>query len=67
VTGARDGAEVGRGDNIPTPEVFDDPAAERAHRKQRVAAGYRMLARFGLDEGIAGHITCRDPERTDHF
>jgi len=47
--------------------VFDDPAVERAHRRRRVAAGYRMLARFGLDEGIAGHITCRDPERTDHF
>jgi ribulose-5-phosphate 4-epimerase/fuculose-1-phosphate aldolase len=60
-------ATEGRGDNIPVPEVFDDPAVERAHRKRRVAAGYRMLARFGLDEGIAGHITCRDPERTDHF
>jgi ribulose-5-phosphate 4-epimerase/fuculose-1-phosphate aldolase len=57
----------GRGDNIPAPEVFDDPAVERVHRRQRVAAGYRMLSRFGLDEGIAGHITCRDPERTDHF
>lgn len=60
-------AEAARGDNIPTPEVFDDPAVEREHRKRRVAAGYRMLSRFGLDEGIAGHITCRDPERTDHF
>ena len=58
---------AGRGDNIPTPSVFDDPAVERAHRLRRVAAGYRMMARFGLDEGIAGHITCRDPERTDHF
>lgn len=64
MTGAETAA---RGDNIPAPEVFDDPELEREHRKRRVAAGYRMLARFGLDEGIAGHITCRDPERTDHF
>lgn len=53
--------------NIPAPPVFATPAEERAHRKRRVAAGYRVLARFGLDEGIAGHITARDPERPDHF
>ena len=54
-------------ENIPSPSGFDDPVEEREHRKRRVAAGYRVLARFGLDEGIAGHITCRDPERADHF
>lgn len=53
--------------NIPAPPVFATAAEERAHRKLRVSAGYRVLARFGLDEGIAGHITARDPERTDHF
>ncbi|WP_433281155.1 class II aldolase/adducin family protein [Pseudonocardia xinjiangensis] len=54
-------------ENIPSPRGFADPAEEREHRKRRVAAGYRVIARFGLDEGIAGHITCRDPERADHF
>jgi ribulose-5-phosphate 4-epimerase/fuculose-1-phosphate aldolase len=53
--------------NIPQPPIFDDPVAERLHRKQRAAAGYRVLARFGLDEGLAGHITVRDPERPHHF
>lgn len=53
--------------NVPEPLRYDDPAEERAHRKRRVAIGYRMLARFGLDEGVAGHITARDPERLDHF
>jgi len=53
--------------NIPRSLAFADPDPARLHRKQRVAAGYRMLARFGLDEGIAGHITVRDPERPDHF
>ena len=34
---------------------------ERADRKQRLAAGFRLLSRFGLDFGVAGHITVRDP------
>lgn len=51
----------------PAPPVFATAAEEREHRKRRVAAGYRVLARFGLDEGIAGHITARDPERPDRF
>ena len=29
--------------------------------------GFRLFARFGFDEGVAGHITARDPERLDHF
>lgn len=53
--------------NIPSPPTFATAAEERAHRKLIVAAGYRVLARFGLDEGIAGHITARDPEHTNHF
>jgi len=40
---------------------------ERLHRKQRLAAAFRLFSRFGFDEGVAGHITARDPELTDHF
>ena len=40
---------------------------ERLYRKQRLAAAYRLFSRFGFDEGVAGHITARDPERSDHF
>jgi ribulose-5-phosphate 4-epimerase/fuculose-1-phosphate aldolase len=40
---------------------------ERLHRKQRLAAAFRLFGRFGYDEGAAGHITARDPERLDHF
>jgi ribulose-5-phosphate 4-epimerase/fuculose-1-phosphate aldolase len=50
--------------NIPKVQRAEDPEVERAHRKWQVAVGYRILARFGLDEGIAGHITARDP--VDH-
>jgi ribulose-5-phosphate 4-epimerase/fuculose-1-phosphate aldolase len=50
-----------------TPPTFSDPAEERLHRKQRLAAALRLFAYFGYEEGVAGHITVRDPELTDHF
>src|SRR3954452_14340916 len=40
---------------------------EREHRKQRLAAAFRLFGHFGFDEGVAGHITARDPELLDHF
>lgn len=40
---------------------------ERNHRKARLAASFRLFSKFGFDEGIAGHITARDPIYTDHF
>ncbi len=46
---------------------FDSADDERLHRKQRLAAAFRLFGKFGFDEGIAGHITARDPERLDHF
>src|ERR1700722_10890699 len=52
---------------IPGPPQFATPAEERKHRKQRLAASFRLFAKFGFDEGVAGHITARDPERLDHF
>jgi ribulose-5-phosphate 4-epimerase/fuculose-1-phosphate aldolase len=50
-----------------TPPEFASPAEERLHRKQRLAAAFRLFSRFGFDEGVAGHITARDPEHLDHF
>jgi ribulose-5-phosphate 4-epimerase/fuculose-1-phosphate aldolase len=47
--------------------TFDSIEEERLHRKQRLAAAFRLFGRFGFDEGVAGHITMRDPERLDHF
>jgi ribulose-5-phosphate 4-epimerase/fuculose-1-phosphate aldolase len=52
---------------LPTPPKFSNVADERLHRKRRMAAGFRLFARFGFDEGVAGHITARDPERAGHF
>lgn len=50
-----------------SPFVERSPEEERAHRKARLAAAFRIFGRFGFDEGVAGHITARDPERDDHF
>ena len=49
---------------LPEFKSVDD---ERRHRKERLAAAFRLFGRFGFDEGVAGHITARDPERLDHF
>ncbi|MGH8917816.1 MAG: class II aldolase/adducin family protein [Acidimicrobiales bacterium] len=51
----------------PTMPTFDSAGEERLYRKQRLAAALRLFSRFGFNEGIAGHITARDPERPDHF
>ncbi|BAY21484.1 class II aldolase/adducin family protein [Calothrix sp. NIES-2100] len=51
----------------PQPPVFAKVEDERLYRKQRLAAAFRLFGRFGFSEGIAGHITARDPEFTDHF
>ena len=47
--------------------TFDTIEEERLHRKQRLAAAFRLFGKFGFDEGVAGHITARDPEQLDHF
>jgi len=50
-----------------TPPSFDDPAEERQYRKERLAAAFRLFGKFGFGEGVAGHITVRDPEFPDRF
>jgi ribulose-5-phosphate 4-epimerase/fuculose-1-phosphate aldolase len=48
----------------PTLSSLED---ERLYRKQHLAAAYRIFASRGFDEGVAGHISVRDPILTDHF
>jgi ribulose-5-phosphate 4-epimerase/fuculose-1-phosphate aldolase len=52
---------------FPAPPVFATVEEERLHRKQRLAGSLRIFGRFGFGEGVAGHITARDPEFPDHF
>ena len=55
-------------DRIPAQfPSFDTLEDERRHRKQRLAAAFRLFGHFGFDEGVAGHITARDPELLNHF
>jgi ribulose-5-phosphate 4-epimerase/fuculose-1-phosphate aldolase len=63
--------EVGVADENILREIEMPPARstedERVHRKQMLAAGFRLFSKFGFEEGVAGHITARDPELHDHF
>ena len=74
--GERDAAAVPTIDGVPlTPKdvqlagipTFATVEEERLHRKQKLAGALRIFGRFGFGEGVAGHITVRDPEFTDHF
>ena len=50
--------------DLPT---FSSVEEERRHRQERLAAAFRIFGKFGFSEGVAGHITARDPEHTDAF
>lgn len=53
--------------NFPRPPTFPDKLAERQFLKERLAAAYRIFAKHGFDEGVAGHITVRDPVDPETF
>ena len=38
---------------------FEDPYKERAYKKNRLALAFRIFAKYGFDDGVAGHITLR--------
>ncbi|KAG1758390.1 class II aldolase/adducin domain-containing protein [Suillus occidentalis] len=52
---------------MPLPPTFSDPFEHRAFLKFRLAQAYRIFAKYGYDEGVAGHITVRDPIRPDCY
>ncbi|KAJ6110569.1 class II aldolase/adducin domain protein [Penicillium sp. IBT 16267x] len=47
--------------------VFEDKIEEREYLKGRLAAAFRIFGKFGYDEGVAGHITLRDPVEPTTF
>lgn len=55
------------------PQAFEGGTCQqtsdeiRLHRKTMLVAAFRIFGKFGFDEGLAGHITVRDPKQTDHF
>ena len=52
---------------IPLKLMFATHEEAREHRKRMMVAAFRLFDRFGFNEGVAGHITARDPEKPDHF
>jgi len=52
---------------FPRPPKFDDKYKEREYLKGRLAAAFRIFGKCGFDEGVAGHITLRDPVQPDCF
>lgn len=53
--------------SFPGPPKFEDKHEEREYLKGRLAAAFRIFAKYGFDEGVAGHITLRDPVEPDCF
>ncbi|KAJ5703655.1 hypothetical protein N7493_011580 [Penicillium malachiteum] len=66
-TGALGLTKDGRKLKIRSYPKFDTLIEERNYRKQHLAAAFRIFAERGFDEGVAGHISVRDPILTDHF
>ena len=50
-----------------TPIMTSTMEETRRLQLERLAASFRLFAHYGFDEGLAGHITLRDPEFNDHF
>ncbi|WP_019909892.1 class II aldolase/adducin family protein [Paenibacillus sp. HW567] len=46
---------------------FSHPEDERQYRKERLAAAFRVFAKLGYEEGVMGHMSVRDPIKTDHY
>jgi hypothetical protein len=53
--------------SVPVIPTFSDFSSNRQYQKQHMAAAFRYLSKQGYDEGIAGHISLRDPEHLDQF
>ena len=51
----------------PRPPKFEDKYEEREYLKGRLTAALRIFGKLGFEEGVAGHITLRDPVEPDTF
>jgi ribulose-5-phosphate 4-epimerase/fuculose-1-phosphate aldolase len=50
-----------------TQKTLDRDSAECIDQKTKLAAAFRIIARRRMDDGIAGHISCRVPGTHDQF
>lgn len=49
------------------PPTFNSFEKQRRWMLEHMAGAFRVFARKGFTEGIAGHISLRDPEHADCF
>ncbi|KAJ2981621.1 hypothetical protein NQ176_g1908 [Zarea fungicola] len=52
---------------FPTIPKFAHKCEEREYLKGRLALAFRIFGKLGFDEGVAGHITLRDPVDPETF
>ncbi|KAK4047477.1 hypothetical protein OIV83_005389 [Microbotryomycetes sp. JL201] len=52
---------------VAVPDFGDDLYAKREWVKQHLAGAFQMWGSNGFGEGVAGHITVRDPVKPDHY
>lgn len=55
------------GYTLPGIHTFSDFESHRQWIREHMAAAFRSMGRQGLAEGLAGHISVRDPEHSDRF
>jgi len=70
-TGELEGPPMGKVSSMmqsaPHQPKFETKEEEREWLKFRLAQAFRIFADLGFDDGVAGHITCRDPIQPDAF
>jgi hypothetical protein len=52
---------------LPTIPEFKSKDEEQKYCKEHLACAFRVFADQGFDEGVAGHMSLRDPIHPDRF
>lgn len=58
---------LSQGTTLPGIPKFSSYDKQRAYMLNHMAGAFRVFARHGFVEGMAGHISLRDPEFPDRF
>lgn len=58
---------LSHGVTLPGIPVFPSYTEQRRHQLEHMAGAFRVFARKGYGEGMAGHISMRDPENSHTF
>lgn len=60
-------AALSQGTPLPGIPKFTDFDTQREYMLNHMAGAFRVFARHGFVEGMAGHISMRDPENSELF